>query len=242
MHVFMTGASGWIGSATVVELLAAGHRVTGLARSTAAAADRLRARGVEPLPGDLDDLGSLRRGAAGADAVIHLANKHDFADPASSNRAERAAVQTIGDELLGSTGRSSSRRGSPSARADGSPSRMSRRSADPTLRAAAVRRWGWTSPNEGCTVSRCASRRPCTVRVTTASSPRSCGSLGSEMPPRTSATAPTAGRRCTWSTPRSWSSVPSRRRRPGRWCTRSPKRGCRRGRSRSPSAKGSGCR
>ena len=102
MHVFVTGASGWIGSATVVELLAAGHRVTGLARSTASA-DRLRARGVEPLTGDLDDLGSLRRGAAGADAVIHLANKHDFADPASSNRAERAAVQTIGDELLGST-------------------------------------------------------------------------------------------------------------------------------------------
>ena len=102
MHVFMTGASGWIGSATVVELLAAGHRVTGLARS-AAAADRLRERGVEPLAGDLDDLGSLRRGAAGADAVIHLANKHDFADPVSSNRAERAAVQTIGDELLGST-------------------------------------------------------------------------------------------------------------------------------------------
>ena len=102
MHVFVTGASGWIGSATVVELLAAGHRVTGLARSSEAA-ERLDSRGVEPLAGDLDDLGSLRRGAAVADAVIHLANKHDFADQASSNRAERAAVQTIGDELLGST-------------------------------------------------------------------------------------------------------------------------------------------
>ncbi len=101
MHVFVTGASGWIGSATVVELLAAGHRVTGLARSSEAA-ERLRGRGVEPLVGDLDDLESLRRGAADADAVIHLANKHDFADPASSNRAERAAVQTIGDALLGS--------------------------------------------------------------------------------------------------------------------------------------------
>ena len=83
MHVFVTGASGWIGSATVVELLSAGHRVTGLARLTAAA-DRLLTRGVEPLPGDLDDPESLRRGAVGADAVIHLANKHDWADPATS--------------------------------------------------------------------------------------------------------------------------------------------------------------
>ena len=101
MHVFVTGASGWIGSATVVALLEAGHRVTGLAR-TPAAAEKLRRQGVEPLSGDLDDLESLRRGAIDTDAVIHLANKHDWADPASSNRAERAAIQTLGDALLGS--------------------------------------------------------------------------------------------------------------------------------------------
>ena len=101
MDVFVTGASGWIGFATVQELVAAGHRVTGLARSDASA-ERLRGVGVEPLQGDLDDLDSIRRGAEQAEAVIHLANKHDWSDPANSNRAERAAVDTIGQTLLGS--------------------------------------------------------------------------------------------------------------------------------------------
>ena len=103
MRVFVTGASRWIGSATVDELLAAGHEVTGLARSDASAA-ALAAKGVLVRRGDLDDLASIRAGAAAADAVIHLANKHDFAHPAVSNAAERAAVQTIGDALAG-TGR-----------------------------------------------------------------------------------------------------------------------------------------
>ena len=101
MRVFVTGASGWIGSATVDELLGAGHQVVGLARSDASAAT-LEAKGATVLRGDLDDLDSLRKGADDADAVIHLANKHDFADQAESNRAERAAVQTIGDVLVGS--------------------------------------------------------------------------------------------------------------------------------------------
>jgi len=100
MHVFVTGASGWIGSATVDELLAAGHEVTGLARSGASAA-ALQAKGVHVRRGDLDDLASIRAGAEAAEAVIHLANKHDWSNPAASAAAERAAVQTIGDALVG---------------------------------------------------------------------------------------------------------------------------------------------
>lgn len=103
MRVFVTGASGWIGSATVDELLAAGHEVTGLARSDPSAA-ALQAKGVHVLRGDLDDLASIRAGAGAAEAVIHLANKHDFSDMPGTFAAERAAVQTIGDALAG-TGR-----------------------------------------------------------------------------------------------------------------------------------------
>ncbi|BDO41572.1 NAD-dependent epimerase/dehydratase family protein [Cellulomonas sp. NTE-D12] len=100
MHVFVTGASGWIGSAAVDELLAAGHTVTGLARSNSSAA-ALAAKGVTVLRGDLDDLGAIRSGSLAADAVLHLANKHDWSNPAASIAAERGAVETIGEALAG---------------------------------------------------------------------------------------------------------------------------------------------
>ncbi|ROQ39654.1 nucleoside-diphosphate-sugar epimerase [Frondihabitans sp. PhB188] len=103
MRVFITGASGWIGSHTVDEFLSHGYDVTGLARSDASAA-ALEAKGATVLRGDLDDLAGLRAGAEAADGVVHLANKHDFGDPVETNRAERAAVETLGDTLAG-TGR-----------------------------------------------------------------------------------------------------------------------------------------
>ncbi|MGC0365513.1 nucleoside-diphosphate-sugar epimerase [Rhodococcus sp. 27YEA15] len=101
MRVFVTGAGGWVGSAVVEELLGEGHDVIGLVRSESSAA-LLESTGATALRGDLDDLDSLRRGAEVADAVIHLANKHDWANPAATNLTERTAVQTLGDVLAGS--------------------------------------------------------------------------------------------------------------------------------------------
>jgi len=127
MRVFVTGASGWIGSATVDELLSAGHSVLGLARSDASAA-ALEEKGATVLRGDLDDLDAIRKGAADADGVIHLANKHDWANPAASNAAERGAVEAIADTLVGTerpfvlaSGVAGLAKGRPSTEEDPSP-------------------------------------------------------------------------------------------------------------------------
>ncbi|MCO5974384.1 SDR family oxidoreductase [Actinoallomurus soli] len=101
MHVFLTGGSGQTGPAVVAELIAAGHTVTGLARSEAAAA-RLSALGATPHHGSLDDLASLRDGAAAADGVVHLAFGGNFADTEALIRRDCAAIDALGQALAGS--------------------------------------------------------------------------------------------------------------------------------------------
>jgi len=101
MHVFVTGASGYIGSAVVHELIGAGHKVVGLTRSDDGAAI-LKEAGAEVHRGTLDDLDSLRSAAAAADGVIHLAFGHNTSEFAAALTADLHAVETMGTALEGS--------------------------------------------------------------------------------------------------------------------------------------------
>lgn len=127
MRIFVTGSTGWIGSATVDELIRGGHEVLGLARSDASVA-KLEAKGALALRGDLDSPDSFSRGARDADAVVHLANKHDWTDPEGNDRVQLGAVEAILDALAAtgkpfviSNGLSDLVEGRPALETDASP-------------------------------------------------------------------------------------------------------------------------
>jgi len=100
MRVFVTGASGFVGSAIVKELLSAGHAVLGLVRSDKGT-KQLALTGAEVYRGDVNDLEFIQKGAAACDAIIHTAFNHDFSQFKANCEADRKVIEALGDALAG---------------------------------------------------------------------------------------------------------------------------------------------
>src|SRR5262249_55110325 len=144
MRVFVTGATGWVGSAVVQELISAGHQVVGLARSDDKAT-ALAGSGAQVVRATLDDLDALHSAAAVADAVIHTAFNHDFSKFAENAEQDRRAIETMGSALQGSdrpllvtSGMAGLAKGRVATEAD-APNPSSRRESEAAARALAER-------------------------------------------------------------------------------------------------------
>ena len=251
MRIFVTGASGWIGSAVVPELLGAGHEVVGLARSEASA-ERLEAAGAKVQRGDVDDPDGLAKAAADSDGVIHLAFQHEVAFGGQLRRGGRGRPAGGGGH-----GRRPGRL-RPALRPRLGHARADRRPGGHRGRRAGAQppRCGPTPPGAGrprpCSPSRCgasasarrccAFRRRSTATGTTASWPPSSASPASGACRATWVTAPTAGRPCTAPTPPGWPAWPSSPPPPARSSTPSATRASPSARSPRPSAVISTCR
>jgi nucleoside-diphosphate-sugar epimerase len=222
MRVFITGASGWIGSAVVPEFIGAGHEVLGLARSDSSAAT-IAAAGGEALRGDLHDLDAVRAGSATSDAVVHLAFIHDFTQFEASVQADARAIEAMGAALEGSD--------KPLVIASGTPA----------LAAGRVATEHDEQPPGGPVAGRAANAQAVLamaergVRASVVRLPRSVHGEGDHHGliaslidiardkgfPATSATVQAAGRRCTYWTRRTCSASPRSGPLRVRYCTRS---------------------
>ncbi|MEA2669319.1 MAG: hypothetical protein QOJ33_2253 [Chloroflexota bacterium] len=192
MRIFVTGASGWIGSAVVPELISAGHQVLGLARSDASA-KAIADMGADVLRGDLTDAGILRAGALDSDGVIHLA----FVVPSVSEAATRAdakAIETFAASLAGSgkpmliSGATITTPGRPATERDELIAAGPIAARISNMQAALAAQRGTSGPAWSCCPARCTARGNAT-----ASSPSSLPWPGPRASPATSATGPAAG-------------------------------------------------